>query len=289
MPVVRPDVSVVLNVGVAHIGMFGSAEAIAVAKGELVEGLDADGVAVLNADDAAVDAMALRTKARVIRFGLSANADVRATDVALDEDACASFTLSSGGDHVRVTLRIPGEHLVSDALAAAAVGVALGIPVPAIATALTDAEGPRWRMQVLDVADGTRIVNDAYNSNPASAAAALKALVAMARGRTTWAVLGVMAELGDHSPLEHDRVGRLLVRLGVRRLIAVGDETRPLYEAARMEGMTPDEASFVPDAAAAREILRAQMHPGDVVLVKASRAAGLEALAVALSSEGEPA
>jgi UDP-N-acetylmuramoyl-tripeptide--D-alanyl-D-alanine ligase len=285
MPVLRPDVSVVLNVGAAHIGLFGSADAIAVAKGELVEALDPAGVAVLNVDDQAVEAMSSRTRARVLRFGTSSAADVRATDVALGEDARATFTLSTPVGSAEVHLSIPGEHLVSDALAAAGAAVALDVDVSTIAAGLSETTAPMWRMQTTDAPGGWRVINDAYNANPHSVAAALKALVVMARGRTTWAVLGEMAELGEHAANEHDLIGRLAVRLGVRRLITVGEETRPLYEAARMEGMTPEEASIVADAAEALRAIRSQLQPGDVVLVKASRAVGLERLALALSGE----
>ena len=287
MPVLRPDIGVVLNVGVAHVGMFGSVEAIAVAKGELVEALPADGTAILNADDPAVDAMAGRTSARVVRFGLSSEAaDVRAEKVAVGEDACASFALVAPDGHADVRLRLPGEHIVSDALAAAAAGVALDVDIAAIAGALSSARGPAWRMEVAQAPGGWVVVNDAYNANPASTAAALKTLVSMGRGRRTWAVLGYMAELGDTETAEHDRIGRLAVRLGVARLVAVGAETRPLFEAARLEGMTPEEATLVADPDEALALLRRSLEPGDVVLVKASRAVGLQTVAIALAGEG---
>ncbi|MEX2557359.1 MAG: UDP-N-acetylmuramoyl-tripeptide--D-alanyl-D-alanine ligase [Actinomycetota bacterium] len=285
MPILRPDVSVVLNVGPAHIGLFGSLENVGIAKGELVEGLAPEGVAVLNADDAAVAAMASRTRGRTITFGTGAEADVRAEDVALDGDGTASFTLVSDGDRAKVSLRIAGEHLVSDALAAAAVGHVLGVATKDAATALSSTDGPAWRMQVVDAPEGWRVLNDAYNANPASTAAALKTLVTLGRGRRTWAVLGTMAELGEFSTAEHDRIGRLVVRLGVSRLIVIGEHARPLYEAARLEGMTLEEASLVPDTDQALAMLRASLAPDDVVLVKASRAAGLERVALAIAGE----
>ena len=283
MPLIRPDVGVVLNVGPAHIGMFGSLENVAIAKGELVEGLDGDGVAILNADDAAVAAMTSRTSARAITFGSSAGADVRAEGVRLTPDGAASFTLIAADGSAPVMLRMPGEHLVSDALAAAAVGHALGIGVVDAAAALSSAEGPAWRMQVVDATDGWRVINDSYNANPASTAAALKTLVIVGKGRRTWAVLGYMAELGDTAAAEHDRIGRLAVRLGVSRLIVVGEDARPLYEAARLEGMTPEEASLVPSADDALAMLRSSLEPDDVVLVKASRVVGLERVAMAIA------
>ncbi len=286
MPVLRPDVSVVLNVGPAHIGMFGSLENVALAKGEIVEGLGAAGTAILNADDPAVAAMASRTQANTITFGTGATADVRAENVRLSEAGSASFTLVAGDGRGDVTLRIPGEHLLPDALAAAAVGTVLGIPADETAKALSEASAPPWRMQVLDAAEGWRVVNDAYNANPASTAAALKTLVILGKGRRTWAVLGYMAELGETAPSEHDRIGRLAVRLGVGRLIVVGEEARPLFEAARLEGMTPEEATLVADADAAIAVLRSSLDPGDVVLVKASRVVGLERVALAIAGEG---
>ena len=285
MPVLRPDVSVVVNVGPAHIGLFGSLENVAIAKGELVEGLASDGVAVLNADDAAVAAMAARTRGRTVTFGTGAAADVRAEDVALAGDGTASFTLVTDGARATVSLRIPGEHLVADALAAAAVGRVLGVSPKEAASALSTADGPEWRMQVVDAPEGWRVLNDAYNANPASTAAALKTLVTIGRGRRTWAVLGTMAELGEFSTAEHDRIGRLVVRLGVSRLIVIGEDARPLYEAARLEGMTLEEASLVPDTDRALAMLRASLARDDVVLVKASRAAGLERVALAIAGE----
>jgi UDP-N-acetylmuramoyl-tripeptide--D-alanyl-D-alanine ligase len=277
-PMLRPDVGVVLNVGLAHVGMFGSVENTAKAKGELVE--------ALSADDPAVDAMAARTTARVVRFGTSAAADVRAVDVTMEPDARAAFTLVAPDGEARAAMQISGEHLVSDALAAAAAGHALGVGVGAIASALRTVRASAWRMEVVDAPGGWRVLNDAYNANPSSVLAALKTLVALGRGRRTWAVLGYMAELGEHEVPEHDRVGRLVVRLGVGKVVAVGPQTRPLIEAARLEGMTPEEATMVDGPDDAIALLRRSLEPGDIVLVKASRAAGLERVAIALSEEG---
>ena len=280
-PMIRPDVAVVTNIGPAHIGMFGSLDNTAIAKGELVESLSRDGTAVLNSDDARVDALSARTRASVVRFGRAASADVRAQDVTLDQDARASFTLLAGGERVPVSLRMPGEHMVSNALAAAAAARAAGVSFKGAADGLSRAEGSAWRMELHDVA-GRRILNDAYNANPDSMAAALKALVAMSRGRPSWAVLGAMAELGDETTAAHDRVGRLAVRLGVTHLVTVGEDARAVHEAARLEGMFGGEAVFAATIDDAIDVLRARMEPDAVVLVKASRAVGLERLARAL-------
>jgi len=280
-PMIRPDVAVVTNIGPAHIGMFGSLDNTALAKGELVEMLGADGTAVLNADDERVDALADRTRGHVVRFGRAAGADVRAEDVVLDGDARATFTLLAGNERASVTLRIPGEHMVSDALAAAAAARAAGVSLRGAAEGLARAHGSAWRMELHDVG-GRRILNDAYNANPDSTAAALKALVAMSHGRPSWAVLGHMAELGAEARAAHDRVGRLAVRLGVAHLVTVGEDARAIHEAARLEGMFGGEAIFASTVDEAIAVLRARMEPDAVVLVKASRAAGLERIALAL-------
>ncbi|MGH2830823.1 MAG: UDP-N-acetylmuramoyl-tripeptide--D-alanyl-D-alanine ligase, partial [Actinomycetota bacterium] len=282
-PVLRPDVTVVTNVGLAHAGMFGSVEAVAIAKGELVEALSADGCAVLNADDPAVAAMAGRTQAASLTFGVGAAADVRAEDVTLDDHARASFRVVSPAGAAAVSLPVSGEHMVPNALAAAAVGHRLGVPPREAAARLGVVTTSPHRMRILDAPGGWQVVDDAYNASPASMAAALKTLAAMGRGRRTWAVLGPMAELGHIATAEHDRAGRLAVRLGVGRLVVVGEEARALYEAARLEGMPPDDVAFAPDAQAATAIVVAEVAAGDLILVKASRAAGLERVAEALS------
>ncbi|MFD8148302.1 UDP-N-acetylmuramoyl-tripeptide--D-alanyl-D-alanine ligase [Streptomyces sp. NPDC059708] len=295
-----PRIGLVLNVGTAHIGEFGGREAIAQAKGELVEALPSEaegGVAVLNADDLLVRAMAVRTKARTVLFGEAEDADVRATEVRMTSGGRPSFTLHTPTGCSDVTLRLYGEHHVSNALAAAAVAHVLGMPVEEIATALSGAGTlSRWRMEVTERADGVTIVNDAYNANPESMRAALRALAAMGgagkeHGGRTWAVLGPMAELGDASLAEHDAVGRLAVRLNVSRLVAVGGrEASWLQLGAYNEGSWGEESVLVSDAQAAVDLLRSELRPGDVVLVKASRSVGLERVALALlEGEGEVA
>jgi UDP-N-acetylmuramoyl-tripeptide--D-alanyl-D-alanine ligase len=276
--IARPRIGVVLNVGTAHLGEFGSRENIALAKGELVEALPADGVAVLNADDPLVLAMAGRTAARVLTVGLAPTADVRAVDVSVDERGTPSYELVTAAGSVPVTLAVHGEHQVGNSLAAAAVALELGMPLPAVAGALGRARAlSRWRMEVTERPDGVLVVNDAYNANPESMAAALRALTTMARGRRSWAVLGEMGELGPAAADEHRRIGELTAELGVDRVVVVGSGAQPMHAAAR-EG-----AVHVDDADAAIALLRAQLRPEDVVLVKASRAAGLERVALALA------
>ncbi|MFE3603457.1 UDP-N-acetylmuramoyl-tripeptide--D-alanyl-D-alanine ligase [Streptomyces sp. NPDC059096] len=299
---VPPTVGLVLNVGTAHIGEFGGKEQIAQAKGEMVESLPSaadGGVAVLNADDPLVRAMASRTQARVVLFGESGEADVQAENVRLTATGQPAFSLRTPSGCSEVTLRLYGEHHVSNALAAAAVAYELGMSVDEIAVALSEAGTlSRWRMEVTERSDGVTIVNDAYNANPESMRAALRALVAMGgasrpEGSRTWAVLGQMAELGDTSLAEHDAVGRLAVRLNVSKLVAVGGrEASWLRLGAYNEGSWGEESVHVSDARAAIDLLRRELRPGDVVLVKASRSVGLEKVAQALlenATEGEVA
>jgi UDP-N-acetylmuramoyl-tripeptide--D-alanyl-D-alanine ligase len=266
--VAPPRIGLVLNVGVAHIGEFGSVEGTAQAKGELVEELPPDGVALLNADDALVAAMARRTPARVVLFGESPLATVRATEVELDERGRASYTL--GGERVR--LGVIGRHQVSNTLAAAAVALELGIPLADVATALGEiAVVSSRRMDVFDRPDGVTVIDDSYNANPSSTAAALHALVAMGRGRRTAAVLGYMAELGDFEESGHFGTGRLAAELGLDRIIVVAENASPILDGALDVESWKGEAIFAADQGAAIAALNADLRPGDVVLVKGSR------------------
>lgn len=300
--VAPPHVGVVLNVGSAHLGEFGSREAIAAAKGELVEALPAGGVAVLNADDKLVSAMASRTAARVVRFGTGQDADVRAEGVTVDGSGRASFRLVTPCGVAPVRLAVHGQHQVGNALAAAAVAIELGAGVEQVARELAGAVPvSKWRMEVGESAAGLTVINDAYNANPESVRAALHTLVAMAGGAgetgwagksggaggRSWAVLGAIGELGAQSGDAHRELGRLVARLGVDRLVVVGEDARALHEGARQAHMSGEEPVFVPDVEAAVALLHGQLRAGDVVLVKASRAYGLEQVAAALLA-GEP-
>jgi UDP-N-acetylmuramoyl-tripeptide--D-alanyl-D-alanine ligase len=266
--VAPPKIGVVLNIGTAHLGEFGSVEGIALAKGELVEDQPEDGTAVLNADDPLVAGMAARTGAKVVLFGESPEATVRATDVTLDERGRASYRLN--GEQVR--LGVIGRHQVSNTLAAAAVALELGMPPAEVATALS-AIGTRSsrRMDVFDRPDGVTVVDDSYNANPSSVAAALRALVAMSGGRRTAAVLGYMAELGEFERSGHFDTGRLAAELGVDRVIAVAENAAPIVDGALSVESWKGEAIFAADQGAAIAALNSDLRPGDVVLVKGSR------------------
>ncbi|MHA3021088.1 UDP-N-acetylmuramoyl-tripeptide--D-alanyl-D-alanine ligase [Mycobacterium sp. BMJ-28] len=286
-----PAIGVVLNVGTAHLGEFGSREVIAATKAELPQSVPASGVVILNADDPAVAAMAQVSAARVVRVSRASGGDVWAGPVTLDELARPRFTLHAAGEAVQVALAVHGEHQVSNALAAAAVALECGATPTQVAEALAGAAAASARrMQVSTRADGVTVINDAYNANPDSMAAGLKALAWMARSgpvrRRSWAVLGEMAELGDDAITEHDRIGRLVVRLDVSRLIVVGAgrTMSAMHQGAVMEGSWGSESVLVPDADAALALLRAELADGDVVLVKASNSAGLGALADAVAA-----
>ncbi|HEX4983384.1 MAG TPA: UDP-N-acetylmuramoyl-tripeptide--D-alanyl-D-alanine ligase, partial [Ilumatobacteraceae bacterium] len=225
-PVADPQIVVVTNVGVAHMEIFGSWEAIVAASAEPVEALRADAVAVLNADDPVVASYASRTIARVRTFGRSADADVRAEDVVVGHDGCAGFDVAVGHERAAVSLGIPGEHMVANALAAIAVGIELGIPLETCAEALAGARITRWRMETTRTSGGVTVVNDAYNASPESMAAALRTARWMAQDGRLIAVLGQMAELGPIAAAEHEKVGELAARLHVDRLVTVGTEAK---------------------------------------------------------------
>lgn len=277
--VVTPDVAVVLNVGTAHLGEFGSVEGIAAAKGELVEALSAGGVAVLNGDDPNVAAMAARTAGRVVLTGRAPHAQVRAESVVL-EAGRARFTLVTPQGRAPVALRLVGEHHVANALAAAAVAGELGTGVEQVAARLSAAAPvSRWRMEVTERADGVTVVNDAYNANPDSMRAGLHALAALGAGRRTWAVLGPMSELGTAVDAAYADVADTARRTGVAELVAVGGTGY----AATFPGTRE-----VADVDAAVALLRDALRPGDVVLVKGARAAGLERVAAGLLAGPTP-
>lgn len=277
--VLAPDIAVVTTVTGAHLEQFGDLETVARAKGELVEALGGDGLAVLNADDARASAMRDRTKARSVTYGLGPGADWRAEELTLDTLARARFVVRG----VPVRLPLPGEHNVRNALAALAVADACGVPLADAAGALADARVSKWRMELVRTRGGVTLLNDAYNANPDSMAAALKTLASMETSGRRWAVLGAMAELGADSDDQHDRVGRLAVRLGIDGVVVVGPEAARIRAAADLEGFYGEGDLYGVDGHdEAVDMLAERLRPGDVVLVKASRSAGLERVAASV-------
>nr|WP_245680865.1 UDP-N-acetylmuramoyl-tripeptide--D-alanyl-D-alanine ligase [Glycomyces harbinensis] len=261
-----PSIGAVLNVGISHLDGFGSIETTAEAKSELPRFLGPEGTAVLNADDPRVAAMAGRTRAQVLTFGVQNPADITAADVDA-RDGRHAFTLRTPDGHARVELGLWGAHQVNNALAAAAVMWRLGAGPDAIAAGLSAADRKSMRrMDVFTRPDGTVVIDDSYNANPASTGAAVRALGLLpTRGRRI-AVLGLMADLEELSETCHRRVGEQAAEAGIDEVIAIGDGTEPILDGA--DGVT---ATHVPDQAAAIELLENRLRPGDAVLVKGSR------------------
>ncbi len=261
--IAAPTIGIVTRVAAVHTEAFGSLEDVARAKGELIEALPASGTAILNAADPAVAAMAGRTAARTVTYGR--DGEVRADEVVLAEDLRARFVLRSPwGDH-DVRLSVRGSHQVENALAAAAAALASGVDVADVSAGLAGARLSPWRMDLATASSGAKILNDAYNANPTSMAAALESLAALPAGRRT-AVVGLMAELGEREAADHAAIGDLARALGIR-LIAV---SAPDYGG--------EDVASIEDAVA----LLGPIDDGDAILIKGSRVAGLEVLAARL-------
>lgn len=285
--IARPSIGLVLNVGTAHLGVFGGKEAIAKAKGELIECLPSTGVAVLNADDPLVSEMASRTSARVTFFGRSPSAHVRAEDVRLDERGRAAFTLRTPSGSAPVSLLLYGEHAVSNALAAAAAAYELGLPIATIAAELSAAQPrSRWRMEVADRADGVTVINDAYNANPDSMRAAFASLGVLGQGRRRFAVIAALRELGDESATLNRELGRLAGGAGLDGLVVAGPDAEPVLSGAMEAGPPGSRIVHVEDAEAAAAELAGWLRPGDTVLVKGPRAMELQRAAELLLAGG---
>jgi UDP-N-acetylmuramoyl-tripeptide--D-alanyl-D-alanine ligase len=286
----RPDIGVVLKVGLAHAGEFGGIEATLKAKTEMVTDLLPTDVAILNLDDPRVASMADKTKARVLWFGLDSRADVRATDVVSSSQGTRfTLVLPAGGEadgtdartvERPVSFRVLGEHHVMNALAAAASAHTLGVGIDDIVSGLESVQrAERWRMEVMGGARGVTIINDAYNASPDSMAAALKTLAQIAGpGERTVAVLGEMSELGEFSGEEHDRIGLLAVRLNIGQLVVVGPAARRMHISTINEGSWDGESLYFDTPDDAYDHLASALKPGDTVLVKSSNSAGLRFL-----------
>lgn len=278
---VEPDLGIVLMVGMAHAGGFGGIEATFAAKSELVRALRPGGLAVLNADDARVAAMAPIAAERGVSvrwFGRGPGASVRADDVVVEASG-TSCVVTVDGESLPLRLRVLGEHHVMNALAAIAAATALGVPLADCVARLETVElAERWRMQPLG-SERVRIINDAYNASPDSMAAALRTLAQITGpDERTVAVLGAMSELGEHAEEEHDRVGLLAVRLGIKRIVVVGADARRMYLEAVAQGSWDAEAVFFATADEAYDYLLTELRDGDRVLVKSSNSAGLRFL-----------
>ena len=293
---VPPQIGVVLNIGHAHLGEFGSQAAIAQAKGELAEAVTADGVAVLNADDPLVWTMRGRTAAPVLGFSVRGQPDsdqsVWASDVASEADGCCRFLLHAvlpgrACTEAPVRLQVAGRHQVANAVAAAGAALALGLELDEVAAGLSAAGlRSRLRMETRLRDDQVLVVNDAYNANPDSMRAALESTAELGRTRQrmygqarTWAVLGDMLELGDSAAAEHASLGGYVADLGFHQLIAVGSYAEDVAAGARAAGLDAAAVEAYPDKEQAGASVRAGLQAGDTVLVKASRGIALETVA----------
>ena len=285
--IAKPDIAVELKVGLAHVGEFGGIETTAAIKAELLHELEPHAIAVLNADDGWVREMGENCANAKVWFGTSADADFRATDLALTIEGTSFQIRWPDQTSSRVTLQILGEHHVMNALAALAVAEQLGIDRErAIAALEAMPLAERWRMQLSNRADGVTVINDAYNASPDSTKAALQTLAQLGRsGRRTIAVLGEMAELGAFSLEQHDAIGRVVVRLNIDQLVVVGERARVVHLGAMQEGSWDGESEFFEEPEDALAYLREMLQPGDIVLVKSSKSANLRHLGDALTGE----
>ena len=273
--IAKPNIGVVLTVGTAHIGEFGSREVIAQTKGELIASLDKDGIAILGTYDEFTPKMASQHQGQVILFGEKADIQVRAADVEMREGR-PHFDLVTPAGRDAVGMRAVGAHQVANALAVAAVGTALALPLELIASSLSTAEiSSKWRMELHESAD-LLIINDAYNANPESMSAAMRALVLFAqeRGGSAWAFVGKMNELGQTQAPQSAAIGALAVELGIDHLVEINapEYGEPVGAMVIHQRPTIESALDLVDYFA----------PGDVVLVKASRSQGFEVLAESL-------
>jgi UDP-N-acetylmuramoyl-tripeptide--D-alanyl-D-alanine ligase len=285
--IARPAIAVVLNVGSAHLGEFGSREVVAAAKGELVEALAPDGLAVLGVDDPLVAAMRSRTTAAVIGFGISPEADVRVESLTLDAQARPRFRLVTPQGTAKIAMQLVGAHQAINAAAAAAVGLAAGMTLGDVTDGLNDVSTvSAHRMHVASRADGLIVIDDAYNANPESVRAALDALAVLVDGRegASWAVLGEMRELGPDGPDLHAAVGRHAASIGLDHLVIVGETAHAIAAGASSVRDWTGTVEFAPDTETATAMLQAEVGGADVVLVKASNAFRLWQVADALLS-----
>lgn len=280
----KPDIGVILKVGLAHVGEFGGIESTAKIKGELAQRMPESGLLVLNADDAFVREMAEHSHANISWFGTSLDSEFRADSQNLTIDGTSFVCHWPDGESREVKLQILGEHHVMNALAAIAVADALGIDREIACESLEAMPlAERWRMQLLHRADGVTIINDAYNASPDSTKAALQTLAQLGKtGRRTIAVLGEMAELGSASREQHDAIGRIVVRLNIDQLVVVGEAAKLIHMGATQEGSWDGESKYFDQIDEALEHLRAMLVPGDIVLVKSSKSANLRHLGDAL-------
>jgi UDP-N-acetylmuramoyl-tripeptide--D-alanyl-D-alanine ligase len=285
--IAKPDIGVLLKIGLAHAGEFGGIEETLKIKSELVRELGPSATFVYNADDAMVASTLSLTTAQPVSFGTNSEADIRIEGAELSLAGTAANICYRDGEELPITLRILGEHQLMNAAAALAVAEALDLERVEAISALEAMEmAERWRMQLTERKDGVFVINDAYNASPDSMKAALQTLAQIGRqGHRTIAVLGEMAELGEFSAHEHDTIGRLAVRFNIDQVVVVGSAAKLIHMGASQEGSWDGESKFFESIDAALESLRGMLEPGDVVLVKSSKSANLRFLGDKLMEE----
>ncbi|MDO8587973.1 MAG: UDP-N-acetylmuramoyl-tripeptide--D-alanyl-D-alanine ligase [Armatimonadota bacterium] len=273
--IARPRIGVITNVGLSHVERLGSIDAIAAAKAEILDELPPDGLAVLPADDQFYRFLRSRRFGRVATFGTSESADVRASDIRIHPDGSPGATVTTKKGVMELELAAIGEHNIWNALAAIAVAIEMGVDLDDARAALEVFGSPSMRLNVVRSPLGYTVINDTYNANPASMAAAVRSLAAM-QGDRKIAVLGDMLELGDHADSEHAEIGALLAEQGVDMLITVGELGRRIADGAVSSGFPASEITSLGNSSEVSDVLRPELRPGDVVLVKGSRAVKME-------------
>ena len=272
----KPDIGVQLKVGMAHAGEFGGIEVTEKIKAEMMPFIQS--TAILNFDDARVRGFEFAGKR--VGFGFSEDAQVRILSTQLTLEGTKVVISIEGADPIAVQLKILGEHHAMNFAAALATAMELGVSPEDSAEAVSKLDAPeRWRMQLIQSPDGFSVINDAYNASPDSMRSALQSLAVLGRqGNRTVAVLGYMAELGEYSAMEHDAIGRLVVRLNIDQLFVIGEEAKLIHMGAMQEGSWDGESQFIESISTAFEAIREKLLPGDVVLVKSSNVSGLRFL-----------
>jgi UDP-N-acetylmuramoyl-tripeptide--D-alanyl-D-alanine ligase len=288
--VARPEIGVITNIGITHAEHLGGPEGVAIVKGELLDALPATGLAVISSECVASGGQRARSAAPIITVGVGGDADVRVRDVVVGPELRPQFRIETPWGSGSVTLAVRGAHQAVNAAQAAAVALHLGVPFEVVLEALAHASSTGWRMQLHTTARGIRVLNDAYNASPVATLAAIQSLTELAVTGRRIAIIGDMRELGPWSAAEHTRIGAALADAGVDIVIAVGDEIEPLAtEVERDAARHGIEVHRAADAATARGLVLDLAREGDAVLVKASRALGLEVVATALIEEERPA
>ena len=280
-----PDIGVITNIGPAHLEGLGSIEGVAREKGSLLKGLPPNGKAVLNADDSRVRQLARHTACEVLLYGMAPDAAVRAEDVAVNESGI-SFTLKLASESISIQLNSPGRFMVTNALAAAAVGTLLELPAGKIKAGLEAFVPVSGRMNIYHTPQGINIIDDTYNANPDSMKAALTTLKTMRAGARGIFVAGDMLELGRQAPSLHRQVGALAAKSGISRLYACGKHAESVAAGARNAGL-PEANSFTGSREEIIEDLIACLKPGDWILVKGSRGMAMEKVVAGLKAWSE--